>query len=146
MQRVKVNEKSFEGQPIYVGIDYDKSSWKVCWAVSTNTGPWAGSRIPTGWSGIWRATFPGLITKLSTRRVSAGLGLNDNWYSIEPLTVRSSNWDKSFQRGRLPSKELCGILCLTVVQKILTPSLNGLYRVSMSFSLVGLLQPSSTNN
>ena len=29
MQRVKVNEKSFEGQPIYVGIDYHKKSWKV---------------------------------------------------------------------------------------------------------------------
>jgi hypothetical protein len=28
MQRVKVNEKSFEGQPIYVGIDYHKKSWK----------------------------------------------------------------------------------------------------------------------
>lgn len=29
MQRVKVNGKSFEGQPIYVGIDYHKKSWKV---------------------------------------------------------------------------------------------------------------------
>jgi transposase len=29
MQRVKINEKSFEGQPIYVGIDYHKKSWKV---------------------------------------------------------------------------------------------------------------------
>lgn len=29
MQRIKVNEKSFEGQSIYVGIDYHKKSWKV---------------------------------------------------------------------------------------------------------------------
>lgn len=29
MQRIKVNEKSFEGQPVYVDIDYHKKSWKV---------------------------------------------------------------------------------------------------------------------
>ena len=29
MQRIKVSERSFEGQPIYIGIDYHKKSWKV---------------------------------------------------------------------------------------------------------------------
>src|SRR5690606_14842649 len=29
MQRIKVSERSFDGQPIYIGIDYHKKSWKV---------------------------------------------------------------------------------------------------------------------
>ncbi len=29
MQRIKVNQKTFEGQSIYVGIDKHLKSWKV---------------------------------------------------------------------------------------------------------------------
>jgi transposase len=60
MQRIKVNEKSFEGQTIYVGIDYHKLNWMV--TIMSDFGEhktMSYSPCPVKLTGYLQKNFPG---------------------------------------------------------------------------------------
>src|SRR5690554_5287914 len=118
MQRVKVNEKSFEGQPIYVGIDYHKKSWKVT-ILGHEYEHKAMSREPDadGLADYLKRNFPGADYKAVYEAGFSGFGsqrrlkeLGVDCMVIHPADVPTSEKDRQQKTDKADSRKLAKML------------------------------------
>jgi len=118
MQRVKVNEKTFEGQPIYVGIDDHKKSWKVSILGREYEHKTMSSEPdPVQLARYLKRNFPGADYKAVYEAGFSGFGsqrrlkeLGVDCIVVHPADVPTSEKDRQQKTDKADSRKLAKML------------------------------------
>ena len=118
MQRVKVNEKSFAGQSIYVGIDYHKKNWKVSILGREYEHKTMSSEPdPVQLANYLKRNFPGADYKAVYEAGFSGFGsqrrlkeLGVDCMVVHPADVPTSEKDRQQKTDKADSRKLAKML------------------------------------